>query len=198
MRVVTLRQEEFEQSCRQLAKEVGLSYSPDVIVGILTGGGYIGKLFFDELNGDGTKKYFEVEAHRPGYNTKQNSAVKAMLMMMPRVVLDWARILESKVLEHRYKSRKEIVKREIRVNVPDDVREMLTHGGCKILIVDDAIDSGVTMASVMDFFAREFPDNAIKTAVITVTTATPTVDADYSLYNDHVLVRFPWSQDMKQ
>ncbi len=198
MRVVTLRQEEFEQSCRQLAKEVVLSYSPDVIVGILTGGGYIGKLVFDELNGDGTKKYFEVEAHRPGYNAKQNSAVRAMLMMMPRVVLDWARILESKVLEHRYKSRKEIVKREITVNVPDDVREMLVHGGRKILIVDDAIDSGVTMASVMDFFAREFPNNEIKNAVITVTTATPAVGADYSLYNDHVLVRFPWSQDMKR
>lgn len=39
---------------------------------------------------------------------------------------------------------------------------------------------------------------SIKIAVITVTTPHPIIDADFYLYHNRVLVRFPWSNDVKR
>ena len=39
---------------------------------------------------------------------------------------------------------------------------------------------------------------SIKIAVITVTTPHPIIDADFYLYHNRVLVRFPWSNDVKK
>ncbi|MBQ9077302.1 MAG: hypothetical protein IJY31_05605 [Muribaculaceae bacterium] len=196
MRVVTLRQKEFEQACFRLAKDVALEYSPDVVIGILTGGGYLGRIIYDVLNDDGTKMYVEAEAHRPGHVVRSGGAVKKILAIMPRRILDLLRMLESRLLEWHY-SVKSPEARDVSINMPENVHDRLLAGGCRILVVDDAIDSGGTMASVKDFLAGEYPGNEIKTAVITVTTASPVVEADFSLYCDRVLVRFPWSNDMK-
>lgn len=197
MKVVTLKQNDFEQACFRLAKEVAIEYSPDVIVGILTGGGYLGRIIHDVLNVDGTVSYVEVEAHRPGHKARGNGVVKSVFAMLPRCILDLARMAESRILEWRNRSR-EPESRTVTVDVPAPVREKLAGGGCRILVVDDAIDSGVTMASVVECILKQYPGNEMKTAVITVTTASPVVEADYSLYRDRVLVRFPWSNDMKR
>ncbi len=197
MRVVTLKQNEFEQACFRLAKDVALQYSPDIIIGILTGGAYLGRIIYDVLNDDGTKKYVEVAAHRPGHRVRGNGIVKSVFSVLPQCVLDRMRIMESKILEWRNRG-KTPEPRQVNVNMPAGVDEKLLGGGCRVLIVDDAIDSGATMASVKDYIMREYPENIIKTAVITVTTASPAVEADFSLYRDRVLVRFPWSNDMKR
>lgn len=197
MRVVTLRQHEFEQACFRLAKDVALQYSPDVIIGILTGGAYLGRIIYDVLNDDGTKKYVEVAAHRPGHQVRGNGFVKWVFSLLPQSALDGLRILESKILEWRNRGRTP-EPRHVNVEMPAGVQKKLSEGGCRVLIVDDAIDSGATMASVKDYIEREYPGNMVKTAVITVTTASPAVEADFSLYRDRVLVRFPWSNDMKR
>lgn len=197
MRVVTLRQQEFEQACFRLAKDVALQYSPDVIIGILTGGAYLGRIIYDVLNDDGSKKYVEVEAHRQGHRVRGNGIVKSVFSVLPQCVLDGMRMLESKILEWRNRGRTP-EPRQVKVEMPAGVHKKLSDGGCRVLIVDDAIDSGATMASVKDYILREYPENTVRTAVITVTTASPAVEADFRLYRDRVLVRFPWSNDMKR
>ncbi len=197
MRVITLRQKEFEQACFRLAKDVALQYSPDVIIGILTGGAYLGRIIYDVLNDDGEKKYVEVAAHRPGHRVRGSGFVKSLFSVLPQCALDGMRILESKILEWRSRG-KTPGQRQVKVEMPTGVQKKLLGGGCRVLIVDDAIDSGATMASVKDYIEREYPGNPVKTAVITVTTASPAVEADFSLYRDRVLVRFPWSNDMKR
>ena len=70
---------------------------------------------------------------------------------------------------------------------------------CKGGTVDDAIDSGVTIRVVCDALQERYGmDAVIKTAVVTVTTDAPLLDADFYCYHDHTLVRFPWSMDYKR
>ncbi len=66
----------------------------------------------------------------------------------------------------------------------------------KILVVDDAVDSGYTLSHVLEAVKAVLPAGAeVRSAVITVTTDDPLVMPDFYLYNDKTLVRFPWAMD---
>ena len=68
-------------------------------------------------------------------------------------------------------------------------------GEHRLLVVDDAVDSGVTLATVIDLLRNTCPDRTeIRSAVITVTLEEPRAEPDYALYRG-VLCRFPWSFD---
>ena len=68
----------------------------------------------------------------------------------------------------------------------------------RILIVDDAVDSGSTMAAVRKAInAIANPSAVIKIAAITVTTPAPFIEPDFFLLYRYVLCRFPWSLDSK-
>ena len=67
----------------------------------------------------------------------------------------------------------------------------------RILIIDDAVDSGATLAATIDHIqAIAGPDAVLRTAAITVTTAAPSIEPNFMLYR-YVLCRFPWSLDFK-
>ena len=53
------------------------------------------------------------------------------------------------------------------------------------------------MNSLKEYLEKHYANIVVKIAVITVTTPNPIVDADYFLFHDRVLVRFPWSNDVK-
>jgi hypoxanthine phosphoribosyltransferase len=64
-----------------------------------------------------------------------------------------------------------------------------------VLVVDDAVDSGVTLATVLRVLRENSPsDTQFRSAVITVTLAQPLAEPDFVLYRG-VLCRFPWSFD---
>ncbi|WP_336367060.1 phosphoribosyltransferase family protein [Marinobacter sp. C2H3] len=64
----------------------------------------------------------------------------------------------------------------------------------RILIVDDAVDTGTTVLSVKRSIQRINAAAEIRVAVITVTMKASRSIADYYLYSEQ-LVRFPWSVD---
>ncbi len=66
-----------------------------------------------------------------------------------------------------------------------------------ILMIDDAIDSGDTLYAITETLKRVNPKSAIRIAVMTETTAHPRICADYTLYRNKTLIRFPWSNDYK-
>ena len=66
----------------------------------------------------------------------------------------------------------------------------------KILIIDDAIDTGKTMFIVENSLRKLLPNTQIKTAVISWTIENSIVKPDYYLFKN-CLVRFPWSKDYK-
>ena len=65
----------------------------------------------------------------------------------------------------------------------------------KILIVDDAVDSGYTLKAVLDKVKENVKNESkIFSLAAVVTNKEACIWPDYTLYSD-VLIRFPWSLD---
>ena len=108
------------------------------------------------------------------------------------------RIVESRVNEWRSKGKEPVRIGEIRL--PDDVASRLKELGenATVLLVDDAIDTGATIQQARLQLLKQFPDITIRVAVITVTIPHPICDADFCLYHNRTLCRFPWSNDYRE
>lgn len=84
------------------------------------------------------------------------------------------------------------------IDLDEETIALLKHGGMKVLLVDDAIDTGMTLKIVKNFLVNQFNEtNDIKIAVVTSTNRHPVMEADFFLYN-RVLIRFPWASDVKE
>ena len=66
-----------------------------------------------------------------------------------------------------------------------------------ILVIDDAIDSGDTLSAIASTLRHRNPEATVCIAVMTETTADPCIRANYALYRNRTLIRFPWSNDYK-
>lgn len=191
MRVITLDQADFEACCRQLGNACSAGgFKPDCIVGIRNGGAYVSaevaKCF------PGTER-FDVSINRPSTRHK-GSLFRMFVGSLPRPVQDFMRKVESTMCSLMHFER-----RPVRVAALDHdfITFLSHHPDSRILIVDDAVDSGITMARMLKSLATQFPKLSITTAAITVTTRNPAVQPDYAIYRDQTLIRFPWSSDAK-
>lgn len=182
MKVVTLDSAGFAAACTRL-EQAAAGFAPDMIVGIASGGVCVAQRMFAEL------PHAEVECHREGSAVKRSNAwLFAIIRRMPVFVRNRMRILEAKMLSGRRA-------RSTSVAVSDSARLAISGAG-RILVVDDAVDSGNTLAAVLaEIKALRAPGAAVASAVITVTTDCPAVQPDYTLFNNQTLIRFPWSMD---
>lgn len=195
MKVKTLYTEDFNKECLLLGHDIFADYDPDVIIGVLNGGGYVGRQIVQVSPKETT--YVEVKIQRDGTTKKEKGLIHRILQSLPYGVLNILRILESIVLE--YKSRKNNTKRKGTIKLPDNVVSFLSDGeNKKVLLVDDAIDSGATLLLIKQYLMSKFENIDVKIAVITITTKQPLVVADYYRYYNRTLIRFPWSNDIKK
>ena len=195
MKVKTLYTEDFNKECLLLGHDIFADYDPDVIIGVLNGGGYVGRQIVQVSPKETT--YVEVKIQRDGTTKKEKGLIHRTLQSLPYGVLNILRILESIVLE--YKSKKNNTKRKGTIKLPDNVVSFLSDGeNKKVLLVDDAIDSGATLLLIKQYLMSKFENIDVKIAVITITTKQPLVVADYYRYHNRTLIRFPWSNDIKK
>ncbi len=181
MKVTTLDPIDFAEACLQL-EGITRVFSPDLIVGIATGGEIVARAMYAEL------QHVAVLARRPSTALKERCGVVWMLVRrMPLWMRNAMRVVEAKIFNNRKSSLAPI---EL-----DDALCKTIASYQRILIVDDAIDSGATMVRVVEAVRRIVPEAQIATAVINVTTKSHLVEPDYRLYADRRLVRFPWSKD---
>ena len=103
------------------------------------------------------------------------------------------RIVESRVNEWRSKGKDPV--RIGTIRLPQDITSTLSNSS--ILLIDDAIDTGATIQQARLQLLKQFPDITIRVAVITVTIPHPLCDADFCLYHNRTLCRFPWSNDYR-
>ncbi len=179
-RVKTLDKENFALACAELEYQVQADrYPPDIILAVLEGGKYVADNVFREL------PHYETRLQRTGTAAKKGWK-RELVRRLPRFFQDRLRIIEASMLSRRHDSRG-----SADVSLPFGA-EM---DGRRILIVDDAVDSGRTLRLVCEAVSRICPSSDIRSAVITVTTDSPETDPDYALYRDRTLVRFPWSMD---
>jgi uncharacterized protein len=178
-----------------LNKIVFQNFVPDIIIGIRTGGYIVAEIMAKELQ----NKPILLAISRQRASTQRKRRIKCLkriLSLLPYSVTNYLRILEHKFLNSKTGNDKQ--------SFAPDIDELATLRGvlrtqenCRILIVDDAIDSGATMQAVLNVVRAEANSSCvIKTAAITVTTDSPLVQPDYTLYS-HVLCRLPWSFDFK-
>ncbi|GGI58134.1 hypothetical protein GCM10011444_24430 [Winogradskyella haliclonae] len=168
---------------------IKIDSKPDMVVGILNGGGYV----LEEFKKEHLNKYIvytTVKLQRPSTKgIKQSSFMKNLLNLLPYSILNKARISEhQKQIKTSNKNNNQTIEIDFSAFENKSINT--------ILILDDAVDSGQTMQSVIEVLSNKFPDTSIKTAVLAWTNAESIVVPDYYMFKNQ-LVRFPWSLDYK-
>ena len=189
MKVVTLNKATFFKKCNALISSIDAQ--PDMVVGVLNGGGYI----LDEARKN--SKLENCNFQHVAFNKssfKDSFVFKLLLKILPYSILNRLRIYESKEVSK--------AKNKLNLHTLIDYKLDFKCNGISnntiknILIVDDAIDSGKTIFIVKNNLEKLFPNSQIKTAVISWTIETSIIKPDFYIFKN-VLVRFPWSKDYK-
>ena len=159
----------------------GSGYEPDHVLYVERAGllvGYeISKYFDSTISG--------IYASRSGHSLK--SKLKLIFRCLPRGVTHLLRNIEFKSNIHSVKKERSVY-----------IEGQYPPNGKRILMVDDAIDTGYSLQAVLDFLLINGYDRAqIKIAVLATTQNDPICRADISLF-EQVSFAFPWSYDSKE
>ncbi len=178
-KVLTLDDYAFSAACRSLEEAVRAGgFAPDLVLGIESGGRYVAERMFAGV------PHAYVAMRRPSTAGKEG-VMRALVRHLPRCVNDVLRVLEARLLGLRRP-----VPRTYYGPLPDG----LGSAG-RVLVVDDAVDSGATMLAVCEAVVRAFPHVQLRSAAVTVTTPKPLIMPDFHIHNS--LIRFPWSADAR-
>lgn len=191
MKVLTLNSKDFSLHCSSLADMVFAGGEQvDAIVGIANGGVFVAQEMAECMH----VPVFSMKLQRATTKGK-SSKLLWLLRRLPRLVNDLLRMAESQALLVMGRMKRE-KKLPVMLAVPTELSGLIAKkSNATLLVVDDAVDSGFTLLSVVESLKDKFPQVKIKTAVITVTSVDACVNVDYSLYGNRTLIRFPWSLD---
>lgn len=198
MQVITLTSDKFERECGRLAMLVAGNHPKafDAAVAIRTGGVWVADSMSRALHKGYFGEMIDVTLQRPS-TKKKEGLIDKLLPHLPIPVLDLMRMAEAQALNISHRISKTAPLPE--VTIPNRLAAILSEREApEILIIDDAVDSGVTLAAVRRAIASTNPAAKVKSAVITVTTDHPRLRPDFSLYSNHTLIRFPWSKDFRR
>ncbi len=177
---MTLNDETFAEHCHRLIQTVyNDGFDPDLTVSIPRGGDVVADIACRK------DRHSNIILIRKAKGGKIKRLLKPLFSKLPRGMNNMLRKVEARYLMHRSNHME-----HVEILLPD---ECSTAG--RILIVDDAVDTGATLKAVFDKIKHANPQAEIRTAAITVTSDEPMIMPDYCIYNDRTLVRFPWSID---
>jgi len=189
---VTLRDAAFAAACADLMLLVECEYQPTLLVGVRTGGFVVAGAMARAASS--ALPVLPLTCRRPGTKLKSRlPGLKTILTALPGPLLDAMRRMEHRLLSRRRHARlQEVDSAEAAAigaflaNAPSPPR---------LLVADDAVDSGMTLAAVLRALHDVCPPGTeLRTAVITMTLPHPAVVPDFALFKG-VLCRFPWSFD---
>jgi len=191
MAVVTFNPTLLAEACHQLSCRVKAGgFTPSLLIGIQHGGAEVARRMRNDFP---EAAYCEVRLSRPGTRQKSQGLAHRLLQHLPLWMCNTLRIVESRVNEWRSKGKDPV--RIGTIRLPQDITSTLSNPS--ILLIDDAIDTGATIQQARLQLLKQFPDITIRVAVITVTIPHPICDADFCLYHNRTLCRFPWSNDYR-
>lgn len=197
MQVVTLDELALDIHAARLAKLVEENSSDffDAVVAVRRGGSFVCDAFCRHFPRHRYGNRYDVTLQRPSTKRK-NRIIGKILKRLPLPLLNLLRMTEARILS--LSTNKKISLSTPTVELPAGLTQILKEPtGHKILLIDDAIDSGNTLYAIANTLKNTNRDINLTIAVITVTTNHPRVTADYSLYQNRTLIRFPWSNDYK-
>jgi hypoxanthine phosphoribosyltransferase len=190
----TLHQSAFDAACAELMRHVETHFEPTLIAGIRTGG-----LVVAQTMARAARQALDV---LPVTSRRASTAAKervpfigSILKTLPRPAVDALRRIE-----HRWVTTGRARRAGPQWVDMDEVGEVARRlgdmtGPRRLLVVDDAVDSGVTFATVMQRLKSACPAGTeFRSAAITQTLPRPLLAPDHVLYRG-TLCRFPWSFD---
>ena len=178
-KIISLDWQSFSEACKKLRSAVDNSgFKPDTVIAIPRGGSYLLQYGWNDA---ATTK---INIHKPsGFSLKKHAA--KLIKLMPLALRDRLRIWDAKRLIRRSDH---MTNTTIEIPALDDSVK-------KILLVDDAVDSGATLLAVISKLKEMRTDIDVRCAAITVTSDRPLCMPDYFLYHNSTLIRMPWSID---
>jgi hypothetical protein len=201
IRVRTVGRREFGENCGRLWDLAERSFHPQLVIGIRAGGWWVAEEMRRTRAPRGVL-FAPLTCRRPTSDVKGKSRLFLFaLKVLPYFVLDGLRLLEYYALT--LPRCRAVTKRGAGEPHTPDVGELdaIRAAGAAlpedahVLVVDDSLDSGATLAGVLDTLRRVLPAQAaLRTAAFTVLGPAPIVEADFFLYR-RINFRFPWSYD---
>ena len=181
-KVITLDQQAFANACLKLReKVVGSGFTPEVVIAIPRGGVYMQAAAWTDFSAQPVKLS----------GTSSSKVLKTVTSFILKRLPDCLRN------EIRIWDAKRLIKRERQLDPAKIELPHLIGPKFSALVIDDAVDSGSTLLAVTESLQRAYPEAAIKTAALTVTSSNPLIMPDFYLYNDSTLLRMPWSADAR-
>lgn len=196
MRILEFNTNELSQACFRLAHVVNAPNELIAVIGIRSGGAYVGRCIHAAYAEQGLELvYHELTCRRPSTKAKKASKLDSILPHLPRWLVNLLRRVEARIVSLKLKLRGQ-EPREVELH--DGLSEFLEDlDGGRVLLVDDALDSGSSMKAVAERLTELNPAVKYEVAVLTVTQQNPVYRPDYTLYQQ-TLIRFPWAMDSKQ
>lgn len=181
--VVNVSWNELDGLCTEMSRRVQEHYGvPALVVGISSPGYEVARRVAARWAG---VPIVMARSHRGSTELKRTPIINALLKRIPRRVADMLRIAESSLGGRRQRPR--------RVEIPEVEFQM--PRGATVLIVDDAADSGATLAGAIGAAEKRWPGARIVTATIATTRSSLLAEPDVSMMPRGTLVRFPWAVD---
>ena len=195
--VVTLDEPALATASRGLIEKVLASpYKPTHIVAIASGGLHVAKSMVKYVGP--SVSFFEVRVQRPSTESKRTSLAIRILPNLPYLVTDRLRLFESYLLERLQRKKSREKHRELPESAAAQLARIPAGSGARVLVVDDAVDSGSTLYGVLVGLRHvKAAGGEVRSAVLTVTHSSPLARPDYYLF-ERVIFRFPWSYDFRR
>ncbi len=184
----------FESACAALMQRVLHDFRPDLLVGIRTGGIVVAEAMARAA--PAAIPLMPLTCRRTSTGVKSRlKLLPAILTALPRPAVDGLRWLEHHLLTARRKTQARVQHIDHAEAAAIGRHLAQASVALRVLVVDDAVDSGVTLATVLRLLREASPrDTQFRSAVVTVTLAQPLAEPDFALYRN-ILCRFPWSFD---
>jgi uncharacterized protein len=193
--VRTLTGPDFATACAELMQQVELSYAPTLLIGVRTGGLVVAEAMAGAVAGGVPVAPLTCRRAATGAKARLPFLART-LSALPRPVTDTLRVAELRLSAGRRRARAPAQAVDQVEAEAIAARVRAGPGGERLLVVDDAVDSGVTLGAVLRVLRGLCPEaTEIRSAVVTVTLDSPLVQPDFALHRG-VLCRFPWSFDV--
>lgn len=193
--VITISERELPGMVDELVTRVlEDGFTPDVTIGIATGGAMVANQIDPAIAG----VRFTCTVQRP--QTRLRSGIPglhAVLRRLPPALADLLRVAEDWVGTHVTQASSPRAVAGALDPILEAIRE---QGVSRILVVDDAVDSGATLSGVVTAIRSGVPEATwIRTCAITSTRGPEKalIVPDYVLF-ERTLCRFHWSSDYRE
>jgi len=186
MRFIELSSKDVEKTSREWAENVFKEYRPDLIIYLARAGYIFAKPMAESID----VPLLGVGAVRSGNGFKEKIA--PIMVYCPRLVKNAIAALEIKLGVHKRKT-------ERKVSFHPSINDLQKEAFRKVLIVDDAVDTGYSMKEAVEKTREAFPQAEIRTMCMNLSCKEEdcVIHVDYVLMHE-VIMKTPFSKDSKE